>query len=108
MTTSFHGVAFSLIYRRQFTAIIPKDSKVAGRIPSLLNRLGLSERAISEISPIDKIREQHDCYIDYDVVGGRLGTLRKASLVFLEKALGIADVPRLERCHEEVAKSVKA
>lgn len=88
VTTSFHGVAFSLIYRRQFTAITPKDSKVAGRIPALLNRLGIPERATAEISPIDIIREQYDFRIDYDAVGERLGTLRKASLDFLEKALG--------------------
>ena len=90
VTTSFHGVAFSLIYRRQFTAIIPKDSKVAGRIPALLNRLGIPERATAEISPIDRIREQYDIRIDYDAVGVRLGTLRKESLDFLEKALGVS------------------
>ena len=88
VTTSFHGVAFSLIYRRQFTAIIPKDSKVAGRIPALLNRLGIPERATAEISPIERIREQYDSRIDYDAVGVRLGALRKASFDFLEKVLG--------------------
>ena len=88
VTTSFHGVAFSLIYRRQFTAIIPKNSKVAGRIPALLNRLGIPERATAETSPIDRIREQYEICIGYDAVGERLGTLRKASLDFLERALG--------------------
>ena len=89
VTTSFHGVAFSLIYRRQFTAIIPKNSKVAGRIPALLNRLGIPERATAEISPIDRIREQYDSRIDYNAVVERLGTLRKASLGFLQSALGM-------------------
>ena len=87
VTTSFHGVAFSLIYRRQFTAIIPKDSKVAGRIPALLNRLGIQDRATAEISPIERIREQYAIRIDYDSVGVRLGTLRKESLDFLQKSL---------------------
>ena len=89
VTTSFHGVAFSLIYQRQFTAIIPKDSKVAGRIPALLNRLGIPERATAEISTIDRIREQYDSRIDYNAVVERLGTLRKASLGFLQSALGM-------------------
>ena len=87
VTTSFHGVAFSLIYRRQFTAIIPKDSKVAGRIPALLDRLGIQDRATAEISPIERIREQYAIRIDYDSVGVRLGTLRKESLDFLQKSL---------------------
>ncbi len=87
VTTSFHGVAFSLVYRRQFTAIIPKDSKVAGRVPALLNRLGIPERAIPENAPIDRIREQYDSRIDCDAVGRCLDELRKTSLAFLEKAL---------------------
>lgn len=87
VTTSFHGVAFSLIYRRQFTAIIPKDSKVSGRVPDLLNRLGIPERAIQEDAQPSAFLGQTDSLIDYDAVGRRLDELRKTSLAFLEKAL---------------------
>ena len=87
VTTSFHGVAFSLIYQRQFTAIIPKASKVAGRIPALLNRLGIPERAITEHAQGEIVHRQYDSRIDYHAVNMRLEALRNVSLGFLQKAL---------------------
>lgn len=51
VTDSFHGVCFSLIFRRQFYAISP--GRLANRISSLLMAIGLQSRLIDSADDID-------------------------------------------------------
>lgn len=46
VTDSFHGVAFSLIFKKQFFVLLANES-VFGRISSLLKKVGLEDRVIS-------------------------------------------------------------
>lgn len=55
ITSSFHGTAFSLIFRKQFYSI--GMGKRAGRVKSLLEQLKISDRLITNVDelPLDKI-----------------------------------------------------
>ena len=89
VTTSFHGVAFSLVYKRQFSAILPGDSKVAGRIPALLKSIGILSRALSDKTSLDAFVALSESKIDYLEVDRCLQRLQIASIDFLKKALGL-------------------
>ena len=56
-TTSFHGVAFSILLNKQFYSISPK--KYGERVSSILNKFGLSRRAINRTEDVN-INDQID------------------------------------------------
>lgn len=85
VTTSFHGVAFSLVYQRQFVVIISNRNR-ASRITNLLNKLNLSDRYFYTVEDA----QASNCWetqIDYEQVSRKLETLRIASVEFLKHAL---------------------
>ena len=84
VTTSFHGVAFSLIYHRPFVAILPNDSKVSGRIPALLSAIALSDNAISEDESVSDSLIDSAKKMDYVAIDAKLDLLRRKSFAFLE------------------------
>ena len=51
VSTSFHGVAFSLIFEKQFYAL--GMEKNSGRVQSLLNKLNISERLITTTNQLN-------------------------------------------------------
>ena len=79
-TASFHGLAFSIIYGRQFFASYKKNSE---RASSLLNLLGLSDRLL----PVKSEIPQNYPDIDYRGVRNILHIKRDESLKFLTKSL---------------------
>ncbi len=83
VTDSFHGVAFSIIFRKQFICIVNKE-RGASRMESLLNSLGLGDRLIYEEDEFS-----FDTYpeIDYSLVYLKLEGLRKISNYFLSNSL---------------------
>lgn len=84
VTTSFHGVAFSLIYHKPFIAILPNDSKVAGRIPALLSKVGLLNNVILEAEVMsDRLLESAKA-MDYSAVDVEQDSFRRKSFAFLE------------------------
>lgn len=84
VTPSFHGLAFSLIYHRQFIIVQNTNGgKVNSRITSLLDILGLSERFFSSIEEARK-STIWDKSIDYILVEERLQSLREQSYSFLK------------------------
>lgn len=85
VTPSFHGVAFSLIYRRQFIVII-KDKSRSSRITDLLSELGLSERCFFDIQDAKKSRIWEKT-IDYSAVDTKLSALRSHSIHYLKEVL---------------------
>ena len=79
-TSSFHGLAFSLLFHKQFLASFTNN---AGRAASLLEALGLSDRMVVPHAPI--LNEQ--CIIDYEKVDRYFQEIQNKSLLFLERNL---------------------
>lgn len=55
ITSSFHGVAFSLIYKKEF-AVVPLVDRMS-RMISLLQRYNLLDRIVNDIKDIDDLRD---------------------------------------------------
>lgn len=79
-TSSFHGVAFSIICKKQFFCNFQKN---ADRAKSLLDDLGLGDRFVS--FGLDK--ENMLPPINYDLVNSKLHVLQKESNNFLKRYL---------------------
>lgn len=77
VSNSFHGVAFSIIFEKQFYAI--GMGARANRVQSLLSALEISDRYVDN-------KVVNAC-IDYDKVGERIELLRKQSVDYLKNAL---------------------
>lgn len=79
-SASFHGLAFSIIYGKQFFTSFNRNS---GRAQSLLDQLGLLERLLPPKTSIpDNVNP-----IDYVEVKSKLKMLKEESLKFLIDAL---------------------
>ncbi len=52
VTDSFHGTAFSIIFRKDFSSLIPNESRRGCRISDMLDLFGLNKRLISEEMPM--------------------------------------------------------
>lgn len=76
-TSSFHGLAFSLLFGKQFYAAFKKNS---GRAESLLEQLGIPSRLLPSmgIIPMD------DILVDYTAVSDRMKKLRSSSIQYLQ------------------------
>lgn len=78
VTSSFHGLAFSLIFQKQFE-VWPLQGNMAdrnGRMTDLLKSLGLSHRI-----------ENGNSTIDYTEVSESIATMRTKSLEYLKKII---------------------
>lgn len=84
ITSSFHGVAFSHIYQKQFAVIMPSANTL--RIENILETAGTSDRVVSEISDIERIYNQK---IDYNGVNQRLNKKIQESREYLKESLKI-------------------
>lgn len=84
VTTSFHGIAFSILFHKPFVYCPVPESKFAAndRVSSLLERLGITERTMNDnnVMNITKILESS---IYWDRVDQNLYKLKKDSLDFL-------------------------
>lgn len=78
VTNSYHGIIFSIQYRRPFVAFSREQGDT--KIKELLNICGLTNRLL-----IDGNETLFD--IDYDDVHKKISVVRKESLNFLEKSL---------------------
>lgn len=79
VTNSFHGLAFSLIFEKDFNVCLPKVR--AERLTNLLDSVGLSNRVVTQV---DSINTQQ---IDYNQVSRKKNELIELSKKFIEKAL---------------------
>lgn len=87
-TSSFHGVAFSLIFEKQFFSI-EEDIILKNRASDLMEKLGIPYLDFYEM--LDKCKTGTLNYIDYDVVSGRLNEEIMKSKNFLNKSLGVIE-----------------
>lgn len=85
VTDSFHGMVFSIIFRKNFMAIVNHD-RGADRFTSLLGLLGLEDRLIDSSAP-EQGRALAAKPIDYIAVARKLEALRQGSVDFLARAL---------------------
>lgn len=86
ITSSFHGVAFSIVMRTPFL-VIPQTGNSAAenlRFYDLLNSLGLSNRIFNKH---ETLKEQLESPIDWNKVTVNINTLRNVSFDFLKKAI---------------------
>lgn len=87
-SNSFHGIAFSIIFEKQFCR--PVKAKENGtlatddRIDNLLSQLGLNERTVSYTDATSKLMEKK---IDYALVRENLNRIRENGIRYLRKAL---------------------
>ena len=84
VTNSFHGTVFSILHHKPFYSVIPKGMSNAGRIESLVAKLGLKDRMVyaSEAQG----RELSDV-MDWEKVDSKLQDLREQSISFLVRAI---------------------
>ena len=80
VSTSFHGVAFSLLFEKQFYALGMNNN--SGRVQSLLNKLNISERLLTTTNQIN-FEEK----INYQTVNLRKKELITQSQNYLIKTL---------------------
>ena len=84
VTTSFHGIAFSILFHKPFIYCPVPESKYAAndRVSSLLERLNIKDRTLAD-NNIDNITRILESSIRWDDVDLSLDKLRKDSLDFL-------------------------
>lgn len=80
VTNSFHGIALSLLYEKQF--FVYDNGGVMSRIDGLLQQTGLLDRKIKVVGDIDPQQK-----IDYSRVRGIIEELQASSRIFLHEAL---------------------
>lgn len=83
ITTSFHGVAFSLIFNKPFYQFSINE-KIDARADDLLRKVGLSGRKINSDSVINN---ENLMNIDWDRVNELMDGLRQESLSFLKASI---------------------
>ena len=81
---SFHGMVFSIIFKKDFF-VIANSRRGNSRFSSLLSLLGLEDRLINDISDFNSDRFQK---IDYQKVYENLNRYRKHSMNFLLNSVG--------------------
>lgn len=78
--SSFHGLAFSIIFNKQFYYLGHKNNHNSDRALSLLKNLDIEDRFVEEINEITQ-------EIDYKKVNEKLENLREKSRRFLDENL---------------------
>ncbi len=82
VTDSFHGVVFSIIFKKQFYYVITSDTikKRLSRLETLLSSLGIEDRFVENAAACDFSKT-----IDYDKVHALLDEQRERSLNILKE-----------------------
>ena len=84
-TNSFHGLAFSLNFRKQFyLELLPPPASTNARMEELLNKLELSDRILKNGQWSRKI-------IDYSFAAEKIAAMREDSLSYVSEMLSQAE-----------------
>ena len=81
VSNSFHGVAFSLIFQKQFFAV--GMGAKANRVVSLLGVAGIPERYIVDAKETPTLFKP----IDYEIVEGNLQSIVAKSINYLKRSI---------------------
>lgn len=92
VTDSYHGVLFSVLFRKNFIAV-KNQKRGATRFESILGLLQLKDRLIDpeELLDVDKLNQLAEKHIDYIPVEEILAKEKVKSLQWLEKVLFTSD-----------------
>lgn len=82
ITSSFHGVCFSINFNKQFLPLIPHTG--SNRIESLLSKLGIENKIIDNVEDVKNFSS-----IDYELVNFNLNIEREKSRNFIRSSLAI-------------------
>lgn len=82
VTNSFHGMAFSLNFNKQFYSVLLHTEPTNSRITGILEQFSLNDRIITNDTDFSELKP-----IDYDRVNASLAVKRETSLGFLKNAL---------------------
>lgn len=85
VTDSFHGLAFSTIFKRRFIAVERKKSNLGNRITDFLCTIGQENKYVQ----IDRLASWDDLDWDYEEIDRRIETERRHSVEYLKKSLGM-------------------
>lgn len=81
VTNSFHGLAFSINFKKEFyTEIRDNEAKNSSRISSLLDILGLTDRNINS-------GDFKGGFIDYDLIEPKLESYRRVSTDYIKRII---------------------
>ena len=76
ITSSFHGLALSINYRKDF--VVLKHGTRMSRMESLLNQMKLKDRIINNTNQLNEIINTHP-YIDYNILNTEINNIIKES-----------------------------
>ena len=83
ITNSFHGLMFSIIYRKSVYVDIPKGKNTTyERLTNILDELGISDRYIADLS-IDFVPQK----IEYSEIEGNISKLQNKTKEFIKRNL---------------------
>lgn len=91
ITNSFHGTAFALNFGIPFVTVLPESG--LNRIKGLLENVGLSDRLVSQSGEVESIVGRS---IDFSVPHKNLDALRSITWNYLDDALSLSTVKKLE------------
>lgn len=83
ITSSFHGTAFSLIYRKKFYVL---NGKTDNRISDILSKTGLLERSLEGAEDLDKVNLEE---VDFGKADVFISAQKEKSCSYLKSALDI-------------------
>ena len=83
ITNSFHGMVFSIIFRKQFVVVMNKE-RGAARFKSLLSMFGLENRLLNNYNDSLSLFSET---IDYSAIEPTIDLWRNKSIDFLVKSL---------------------
>jgi len=85
VTTSFHGTAFAVNFRKDFFSSINSKSASDSRVGSFLTSVGLRHRGLSDSDELPQLMA--DLHVDYGEADDLLNELRHRSLEYLKSSL---------------------
>jgi coenzyme F420-reducing hydrogenase beta subunit len=100
ITNSFHGTVFSILYEKPFVSMLHSDT--GSRTEDLLKELGLESHLLYEMSDFTGVAQFK--IDDPRLLRKKIGELRKTSLQFLVKNLGISDRYNKIKCPTKLTK----
>lgn len=86
VTDSYHGMLFSIIFRKQFV-VFNRTAGGSERYHSIMGKLGLEERLFNEGDNIGNIVDMLEKRIDWDTVYAEIESFKRYSYQFLTDAL---------------------
>lgn len=84
ITNSFHGLVFSLLFKKNFFILQSTNESQFTRLSSLLKLLNLEDRFVQSKSDIERVGNNS---IDYDLVFERLNNERKRFVDYVSNAI---------------------